>query len=504
MNSRTQPMPVQQAETPPADLSELQPSQVIKPERFTLEEVAGITVPILCNKNNKVVTDWRLMLQWSDGHREQRSLPEETLSVGGKTLFFSHRPGAPPQDHWPTPWTQEGRRKWLEGSQACDPVATFQDLLLAFRDYVHLPPETAGGTVTTLACWVILSYCYDLFDSIPYLAIGGPAGSGKSRVFELLSQIVFRPLSSSNLSSPSLFRSIESYGGVVLLDEAEQLRECRSSNAQELLPCLLAGYKKGGCVNRCKTDKNGDYEPTSFNVFGPKALASINSLPPPLASRCIQVPMLRAPKDCPQSRKRVSQDAERFQKIRDSLHALSLTFAHELRVLPTRQDVCPSMSGRNFELWQPLLAIADWLEGHGCESALEILQEHSLRTVADSQEAATPPEDELLLELLAAADRGLTATDLLTMAKSRELSMFRNSSARDVAERLKRYGLKSRSSNGRKIFRPTNGDLLRIQETYGVDLGQQCSTPGTDDVRVTGYEGYDRVHSEGGKSCIST
>jgi hypothetical protein len=44
------------------------------------------------------------------------------------------------------------------------------------------------GTTATLALWTILTYCFSVWDAVPYLFVGDPLVSGKSRVFEILSR----------------------------------------------------------------------------------------------------------------------------------------------------------------------------------------------------------------------------------------------------------------------------------------------------------------------------
>jgi hypothetical protein len=268
---------------------------------------------------------------------------------------------------------------------------------------------------------------------------------------------------------------------VALLDEAERLRESRSPDVGELLSSLLAGYHRGGCATRCEAVGDG-FELRHFNVYGPKAVACINSLPPALASRCIPVPMFRSPPGSPKPRLRVEQDAERWRTLRDALHSLAMESGPELLDLPRRQDVCPPMSGRHFELWQPLLAIAAWLEDGGAKGLLGLLQRHAAACIEAGIEAATPPDDEALLQALAAAagrgDRP-TAGELLAEVQQADPAMFRGWSARGVSTHLARYGLRSKKTQGRHIFDPRPGDLLGVQQSYGIDLGQ---APAPDDV----------------------
>jgi hypothetical protein len=131
------------------------------------------------------------------------------------------------------------------------------------------------------------------------------------------------------------------------------------------------------------------------------------------------------------------------------------------------------MSGRNFEIWQPLLGLAAWFEEHGARGLLDLLRRHALLLIEQGREAATPPDDEVLLQALArAVGSGIapTAGELLATVQAAEPSLFRNWSARGVTAHLKRYGILSRKTNGRHIFDPSHTDLLRVQQAYGIDL----------------------------------
>jgi hypothetical protein len=468
---------------PPAEVVELGDGRVVRPERFILPDVSGLAVPRRIVRGGEPVSEWMLYLRWRDGRREAMPLPE-VVSVAGERVFIAPRPPEPPPSMQPG-WSAASRSEWLAGATAMPPDELCRLLIESFAKYLDLPSETAAGTVAMLTTWAMLSYVFPVFDAVPYIAVGGPAGSGKSRVFELLAQVVLRPLSTSNLSNPALFRSLHAFGGVALLDEAERLRESRSPEVQELMSSLLAGYKRGGCASRCEAVGDGQFAMRHFSVFGPKALASINEVPPTLSTRCLAVQMFRSLPGSPKPRLRVEADAQRWQMLRDALHVLAMEHGSEWLSLPGRQDVVPEMSGRNFELWQPLLSIAAWLEDRGARGLLDLLRKHALLLIESSREASTPPDDEALLRALArAVGSGVppTAGEILATVQDAEPSLFHKWSARAVAAHLGRYGLRSKKRNGRHVFEPSPADLLRVQQSYGIDLDLPPADPPPDDV----------------------
>ena len=266
---------------PTGPAAEVDASRIIRPERIITPEVSGFSIPTMTAAGDKVLGRWEAYLRWADGRREKRPLGTALEMPDGGRLFVHPQPGEP------TPstklgWTAAGRKKWLDGEPAPDAGDVFQRLCRAIDYYLDLPGKSAAGTAPTLALWTILSYGYHAWPAVPYLYLGGPLGSGKSRVFEILSRLCFRPLATSNLTAASLFRSLHAFGGTLLLDEAERLKKGQDPDVGEILSMLLAGYKRGGSALRLEPIGDSGFKTVSFDVFSPKALACIAGLPPAL------------------------------------------------------------------------------------------------------------------------------------------------------------------------------------------------------------------------------
>jgi hypothetical protein len=310
---------------------------------------------------------------------------------------------------------------------------------------------------------------------VPYLYVGGPLGSGKSRVFEILARLVFRALTTASLTAPSLFRTLHDRGGVVLFDEAERLRHTTPEPA-EILSMLLSGYKRGTPATRL--EPVGDsYRPVSFDVYGPKALACIAGLPSTLASRCIPVTMFRAAPDSPKPLQRIDADPAIWQGLRDELHAMALEHGADWLQLARRSDVCPKgINGRAYELWQPLLGLAWWVESCSARGLLGLMQQHALATIEANQDDQTPEADEVLLEELTEFVRiGCFPTpgEILNKAKERDPKTFDKWVPQTVSRRLKSYGIPTpKKSHGERRYRDVTLETLRrIQRNYNIDLG---------------------------------
>ena len=463
------------------DLPELDTSRIVRPERFITPEVSGLAVPTMIAMDDAPAGQWLLYLRWKDGRRQVIRLPRSLdLSTSNSqadqiaSKLWIHPTPATPATSLSSGWSLASRRRWLKSNTTPDPAELFAKLCERFAYFLHLPMAKAPGTTATLALWTILTYIYSAFDAVPYLFVGGPLGSGKSRVFEILARLVFRSLPSSNLSAASLYRTLHDRGGTLLLDEAERLKQTSAPDVGELLSMLLAGYKRGGQATRL--EPVGDsFRTVAFDVYGPKALACIAGLPPALASRAIPVTMFRSPPGSEKPRRRIDAEPHRWQSLRDDLHTLALEHGSEWLDLASRDDVCPAMSGRDYELWQPLLALAAWIESHGANGLLDLMQQHALLTIDVNRDDATPDHDETLLRLLADAVRvgdSPTASELLEAAKQQDIRTFDKWTPRAVGSHLKRYGLTTNKTGGRLVYGRVSLDGLReIQTTYNVELG---------------------------------
>jgi len=450
--------------------TELNVSRIVRPHLFHVREASGLLVPVAQITGRNVAGRWLLFVQWADGKRECLDVVDYLDVKDAERIWFSPKP-APPLPTTISRWSPEGRHRWLHGYQP-DVKAIFQRLFDRFLDYLEFPPDDMMGTVSTLSLWTMLTYTYCAWSAVPYLSIGGPLGSGKSRTFEVLGLLVYNPMQSSNLTAPCLFRTLHMQGGTVLLDEAERLKD-RTPDAGEMRSILLAGYKRGGQASRL--EKSGeDFTPTSFDVYGPKALAAISNLPSALASRCIRIMMFRAGRDSPVPKRRIDPTAKIWRELRDDLHSMALTYGATFVKMTNWLPGCGDLNGRALELWQPILALAKFVEDAGMPGLVETVEAHAARSIASASDEVVPEEDEVLLQLLKQQllDKpwGVTPSEVLEVAKNEEPALFSRYSPRGISAVLGRYGITISRSGGKRYLRPTEKHWKTIQGAYGIDL----------------------------------
>jgi len=452
--------------------TELDISRIVRPSLFHVPEVSGLLIPVArLNEENEVEGGWMLCIQWADGRRQYLNLGEYLELNDDLKLWFHPIPWPPLPNTLPR-WSREGRAKWLDG-YVPQIELIFKRLCERFAYFLEFPIDEAIGVTATLALWTILTYVYPIFSAVPYLSIGGPLGSGKSRIYEVLSLVILNPLHSSNLTAPCLFRTLHAQGGILLLDEAERLRD-KTPDAGEIRSVLLSGYKRGAQAHRLEKVKDS-FVPVAFDVYGPKAIAGISGLPAALASRCVKIMMFRAGKHSPKPKRRIDPNAKIWSDLRDDLHAMALTMGASFIRIAAWQSPCKDLNGRDLEVWQPLLAMAKLVEEAGATGLLEIVEKHALRCIQSVNEDVVPESDEILLRLLSGkvedSQQGITAGELLIAAVNDAPAVFSRYSARGVSAILNRYGIKSHRSGGKRYFCPTHSQWQAIEESYEIDLG---------------------------------
>ncbi|MCC7291375.1 MAG: DUF3631 domain-containing protein [Phycisphaerales bacterium] len=464
---------------PTANAGTLDLSRIVRPELFHTPEVSGVLVPTVVIDGGKPRGRWELLLRWhTDGRRERRELLESSIELSPDLRSWFHPMPGEPEPTMKGGWSRDSRDAWVDGENASNPAEIWRRCCERFSLYLDFAPESAERTIAALALWAMFTYVFSAWPSVPYLAVGGAKNTGKTRLLDVLKSLCFRPVASSNITAACLFRTLHERGGTLLLDEAERLRE-GTPDAGEIRSVLLSGYKRGSPATRL--EKVGDtFRRIEFDVFGPKALASIASLPDALASRCIRIPMFRAAPDSANPRRRLDDESGEWGDLRDDLHVLALEHGATWAQLAAREDVVPvSLANRDFELWQPLLALASWVEEHGATGLLRAMQAHAESVAADGRDDGTSEADETLLRIVAEAvadgrHYGLRAADVLRRAVELDGVGFAKWSERGVTAALKRYGVrthKGTGNTGRTFAKVTLALLRRIESAYGLDLG---------------------------------
>jgi len=219
-----------------------------------------------------------------------------------------------------------------------------------------------------IALWILHTFKFSDFDQSPILAVTSPEKRcGKSRLLELLALVVSRPwLVMSNATEAALFRKIQSEQPTVLLDEIDALFKGNADRSEPIRALLNAGNREGVSVSRV-VGKGAEMGVREFKIFCPKGIAAIGNLPDTIADRAIPIRLQRKLPHETVLKLRRKQRAE----IKKRFGARLAAWSKQVDFRGVEPEVPESLSDREADNWESLIAIADHAGGEWPEMARE-------------------------------------------------------------------------------------------------------------------------------------
>lgn len=294
-----------------------------------------------------------------DSGARNSNYPQEDLILGSDYSYWSN----PYPDGVPDPYCfSKVASNFDKLQQDFNLAELYIDIYNKFKNSVFFI-EPIYYHLCTL--YVIMTYCFRMFDTIPYLHLHGVSGSGKTTALNILTDLCFRSVMTVSMSPASLYSIIHSYQPTVIFDEEDGKAEENkmSERDRELKPLLNQGYSKKGFTARVEKVANGQMSTVTFQVFSPKIFAGTRRFYDTLNNRCIKIKTRPA-----------SREERRQLQYRDPLHESlschlitnklnfwSMAFAYEVmthyQFLRTSDQFKDVAGNRYTDLFAPLLAI---------------------------------------------------------------------------------------------------------------------------------------------------
>jgi hypothetical protein len=269
----------------------------------------------------EVVEGPRLLIS-KDGKFEIR----ESLEVGGVILR--------PYPHLPFALAR------APASLDVDPEL-WHDTKEFVSEYFDAPDERVYDVIVAGIAW---SYFYrEIRKSTPYLLFLGPWRSGKTRALEVFTALGNRALQVVDPSEASIFRIIEEFKPLLVIDEANVLDP-------NILAILAAAYRYGAVIPRVVDPDKGLEGIRMFKVFAFVVYASREQPRDDIFSRSVTVFCEKAVR---QTKKLI--DEEKAAALRTRWFAQRLRLHNQVRVNFTEFE---SEDGRMQELFSPLVVMA--------------------------------------------------------------------------------------------------------------------------------------------------
>jgi putative DNA primase/helicase len=279
-----------------------------------------------------------------DRKRETSSKTLRIRTATLDTLVKANR--ATNQKENKTPFTEI--EPWPEPINPAELLTEISDTI---KRFIICPPET----VYAATLWIAMTWFIDVVQVAPLAVITAPEKRcGKSQLLFLLGRLVNRPISASNITPAALFRSIDAWQPTLLIDEADAfMRE-----NEELRGIINCGHTRDSAkIIRVVGD---DYTPTTFTVWGAKALAGIGHLPDTIMDRSITLELRRKLANEKTERLRHAEP-NLFKKITSKLARFALDYSD--KVQHAKPELPDELNDRAQDNWEPLLAIADIAQG---------------------------------------------------------------------------------------------------------------------------------------------
>jgi hypothetical protein len=330
---------------------------------------------------------------------------------------------------------KNGGRKPM--SAAASPKTLAHEIYDFIKRFVVVDDSAAFVT----ALWVIHTHCFEVAEQTPYLAVTSPERQcGKSRLLEVLRELVARPWLAVCPSDAVVYRHIQNGKPTLLLDEVDTIFTPRNADRYEGLRALLnAGNRRGATVPRCVGTSN---KVDHFSTFCPKVLAGIGTLPDTVADRSIPVRLSRRKRD---------EHVDRFNRrevepIAETLKDKVVEWVARNRegLENARPDMPVELSDRQQDGCECLVAIASAL---GCEDeAATALVDLFKQERLDDQESMRV---RLLRDLRSVfGDRKyMSSNDVVDALRDIEEAPWdtyygRGMNARDLATLLRHFGVR--------------------------------------------------------------
>lgn len=247
----------------------------------------------------------------------------------------------------------------------------------------------------------------------PYIYITSrDPGAGKTRLLELLHEIVRLPQMSAGMTGPTMFRMVESVKPTLILDEVDTIYS--GAKDESLRGVLNSGYKHNGKVAR--TDEKSELGFRNYSTFCPKVLAGLDNgaVPNTIMDRAIKITLVKA--NPGEIQPFYSEDVEELaEELKDEILTWLAGNMDKLADRAQRPAPITGLSDRQNDIIRPLLAIAATISPEWSKRARISLE----ACFAEAATPLTPPA-----EALSRVRAYMTAHDLdrVSTAKVEELT----------------------------------------------------------------------------------
>jgi hypothetical protein len=147
-----------------------------------------------------------------------------------------------------------------------------EKLVADIQQFIHRHIDLSPSFEKVATYYVLLTWLYDAFNELPYLRFRGDYGTGKTRALLILGSLCYKGFFASGASTVSpIFHTLDAFRGTLIFDEADFRF---SDEKAEIVKILNNGNVRGLPVLRTMMNRQREFNPQAFHVFGPKIVAT--------------------------------------------------------------------------------------------------------------------------------------------------------------------------------------------------------------------------------------
>jgi len=282
--------------------------------------------------------------------------------------------------------------KYVNGKAMVDPRDLYEKLLKFINRFVYFKKNYDASFCAVL---LMVTSLFMVFNAVGYVHLLAEKRSGKTTLLEIFHLLGFNSQLASSISDAALFRSVEAFRCMLLIDEAENLnptQKQREVGQSEKLELLKAGYKKSGSATRCEGQSNSV---VTFHNYCMKIFAGTKGADSILEDRMILLEMIRAMEGVEIEELIEANVKDESQELRDMIYCFGMQYAKDVddiyrtSLSNKREELKKSkVTFRQKELWTPYLCVAKLIDdkSHVNESVFNIMLEKA-RDGVDTREA---------------------------------------------------------------------------------------------------------------------
>ena len=263
-------------------------------------------------------------------------------------------------------WTRNSIYKWLNDDYSVDIKDVFNRLVEVNKEFMIYEDERMHKLISLDE---MKTYWFQLFPANARTHFHAGPGSGKTNQLAIYDAFAFNPIMSTDFSSASIYRIIESTCATILIDDFEELEE---KDRLSLLRHIKVNYKPFNTLRADGGGKDKKFTPTAYLSYSHLVFNNVLGLGGDwiTSQRTITVRLLKHPGA---KNKTFEQKDHKWIPLRDDLYVCGLQYFKQVMDNYYKIDGTKvGIKARELEIVKPILAIAKTIDEKLYEEILDL------------------------------------------------------------------------------------------------------------------------------------